>query len=279
MNKISNLHKIGEGQDSEVYLLDSNRVLKLYKNPKYNEIAIHEMEILNTIGRTGISVPKVYEYVCTEGRPGFIMEQVYGNSIISIIEKKPYLMLKMSKLFGKSHSEIHKADAPVELPSIKEAMENCIKNVSCLSDEIIEYTIKLLKELPSGNSICHGDYNPANVIIDSKNPVFIDWGGVSKGDSTADVAHTLLIIKNGQFPPNTPSILKFIFGLGRRKFADIYFSAYKKYNAVDLSILSKWEMVRAVGRLAYGGSEERPALLKFINKCYENRNKNENVLF
>jgi aminoglycoside phosphotransferase (APT) family kinase protein len=133
--------------------------------------------------------------------------------------------------------------------------------------------------LPSGNSICHGDYNPSNVIINFTKPVFLDWGGVSKGDATADVAHTLLILKNGQFPPNTTFILKFIFGLGRRTFADIYFHTYKKYNSLDLSVLSKWEMVRAVGRLAYGGSEERQALLKFIKRHYKNRNNNRIILF
>lgn len=279
MNEISNLNKIGEGQDSEVYLLDNNRVLKLFRDSKDDKVAIREMEILRIIDKTGISVPKVYEYIHTEGRPGFIMERIDGNSIIAVIEKKPYLMLRMSKLFGKSHSEIHKKDAPIEIPLIKEEMKNCIKTVSCLSIEIIEYTIKLLSELPSGNSICHGDYNPANVIINFENPVFLDWGGVSKGDSAADVAHTLLILKNGQFPPNTPFILKFIFGLGRKTFANIYFQTYRKYSSLDLSVLSKWEMVRAVGRLAYGGSEERPALLKFINRYYENRNKNGIVLF
>ena len=279
MNDILNLNKIGGGQDSEVYSLENNKAIKLFRNSKDDKVAIHEMEILKTVDKIGIRVPKVYEYIYTAGRPGFIMERVHGDSIISIMEKKPYLMLRMSKVFAKSHSEIHKINAPIEIPLIKEELKNCIKTINCLTDEIIEYTLKLLSELPNGNSICHGDYNPANVILDFVSPVFLDWGGVSKGDSTADVAHTLLILKNGQFPPNTPSILKFTFGLGRKTFADIYFNTYKKYSPLDLSVLSKWEMVRAVGRLAYGGSEEKPALLKFIKRYYKNRNKNRIILF
>lgn len=279
MKDILELNKLGEGQDSEVYSLENNKVIKLFRNAKDDKVAIHEMEILKTIGKTGLRVPKVYEYIYSASRPGFIMERVNGESIISIIEKKPYLMLSLSKVFAKSHYEIHKINAPNEIPLIKEGLKNCIKSVNCLNDEIIEYTLNLLSELPNENNICHGDYNPSNVILDAGNPVFIDWGGVSKGDPTSDVAHTLLILKNGQFPPNTPFILKFILGLGRETFANIYFNTYKKYGPLDLSVLSKWEMVRAVGRLAYGGSEERPALLKFIKSHYENRNNNRIILF
>jgi RIO-like serine/threonine protein kinase len=144
VNDILNLNKIGEGQDSEVYSLDNNRVIKLFRNSKDDKVAIHEMKILKTIDNTGISVPKVYEYIHTAGRPGFIMGRVDGNSIISVIERKPYLMVRMSKVFAKSHSEIHKIDAPIEIPLIKEELKNCIKTVNCLTDEIIEYTLKLL---------------------------------------------------------------------------------------------------------------------------------------
>ncbi len=279
MDGISNLNKIGEGQESEVFSLEDNRVMKLFRNSEDDKLAFHEMEVLKTIDKIGISVPKVYEYICIGGRPGYIMEQAYGNSIVSIIEKKPYLTIRLSKIFGKSHWEINKIDAPIEIRLLKEGLKKGIKSVNCLDDEIIEYTLKLLSELPNGNSVCHGDYNPSNVIINSTKTVFLDWGGVRKGDPTADVAHTLLILKNGQFPPNTPRILKIIFRLGRRTFADVYFRTYIKYNPIDLSILSKWEMVRAVGRLEYGGAQERPALLKFIKNYYNNRDKDRIILF
>lgn len=279
MNELLNLKKLGEGQDSEVYSLENGKVLKLFKKPNANKMAIREIEILKIIYKTGINIPKVYENVNISDRPGFIMEQVQGDSILSINEKKPYLMIRMSKIFAKSHAEIHKFEAPNQIPLLKEDLRKCIKSVKCLEDEIVEYTLNLLSELPDGKNICHGDYNPTNVIYDFVNPVFIDWSGVSKGDMTGDVAHTLFILKNGQFPPNTSMILKFVFKIGRKTFADIYFHTYQKYNQLDLSLLSKWEMIRAVGRLAYGGNDEKPALLNFIKNFYKNRDKNEVILF
>jgi uncharacterized protein (TIGR02172 family) len=279
VNEFINLNKIGEGQDSEVYSLEDSKVLKLFRNPNDDRNAIREMEVLEQIYKAGINAPRVYEYVSILNRPGFTMDRIDGNSIMSIIEKKPYLILQVSKEFGRLHSEIHRLDNQVKIPSLKENLRNSIKAVNCLENELIECTLKLLSELPEGNSICHGDYNPANVILNSTNPVFLDWGGVSKGDATADVAHTLLILKNGQFPPNTSELFKFILKLGRKTFADIYFHTYQQYNPLDLSVLSKWEIVRAVGRLGYGGTEERPALLKFIRRFYENKNNDKIILF
>jgi hypothetical protein len=88
-----------------------------------------------------------------------------------------------------------------------------------------------------------------------------------------------LILKNGQFPPNTSFLFKLALKLGRNAFANIYFRTYQHYNQLDLSVLSKWEMVRAVGRLSYGGEEERPALVKYIKKFYENKGNNRVNLF
>lgn len=279
MDKLANLNKIGEGQESEVYSLEDSKVLKLFRNYGDDQIARREMEILKIIYQNGIHTPKVYEYVNVSSRPGYIMERIYGSSIISIIEKKPYLILSMSRIFAKAHFEIHRLDTQIRIPSLKEELNSHIKAVNCLEDEIKEYTFKLLRELPDGNCICHGDYNPSNVVINAGNPMFLDWGGVSIGDSIADVAHTLLILKNGQFPPDTAPHFKAILKLGRKNFANLYFNSYRKYTPVDLSVLSKWEMVRAVGRLGYGGNEEKPALLKFIKKFYINRKNDRIVLF
>lgn len=279
MEDMNSFSKIGEGQDAEVYAIEDNKVLKLFRNSNDEKVALREMEILKTMYRSGLLVPKVHEYVNISSRPGFVMERITGNSILSTVEKRPYIMLRVSKMFGQYHSDIHKFVAPVEIPLLKEGLERSITAVHCLDDEIIQYTLKLLSELPDGNCICHGDYNPSNVIINGDSPVFLDWGGVSRGDAASDVAHTLLILKNGQFPPNTSFLFKLALKLGRNAFANIYFRTYQHYNQLDLSVLSKWEMVRAVGRLSYGGEEERPALVKYIKKFYENKGNNRVNLF
>ena len=42
--------------------------------------------------------------------------------------------------------------------------------------------------------VCHGDFNPSNVIITSDNvPYIIDWAHVTQGNASADAARTYLL--------------------------------------------------------------------------------------
>jgi hypothetical protein len=51
-----------------------------------------------------------------------------------------------------------------------------------------------LQSFPRGKALCHGDFNPTNVIITPKGDWrVIDWSHVRLGDPLADVARTYLL--------------------------------------------------------------------------------------
>ena len=51
-----------------------------------------------------------------------------------------------------------------------------------------------LQGLPRGTALCHGDFNPSNVIITPKGDWrVIDWAHVRLGDPLADVARSYLL--------------------------------------------------------------------------------------
>ena len=51
-----------------------------------------------------------------------------------------------------------------------------------------------LQSYPRGTALCHGDFNPTNVIITPKGDWRgIDWSHVRLGDPLADVARTYLL--------------------------------------------------------------------------------------
>ena len=48
-----------------------------------------------------------------------------------------------------------------------------------------------LESMPKGNSLCHGDFNPSNIIISEDNkPYIIDWSHATQGNPCADAAST-----------------------------------------------------------------------------------------
>ncbi len=63
------------------------------------------------------------------------------------------------------------------------------------TDKVIRYDLHMkLQSYPRGTALCHGDFNPTNVIITPKGDWrVIDWSHVRLGDPCADVARTYLL--------------------------------------------------------------------------------------
>ena len=51
-----------------------------------------------------------------------------------------------------------------------------------------------LESMPKHNKVCHGDFNPSNVIItEDGTPYVIDWSHATKGNASADIARSYLL--------------------------------------------------------------------------------------
>ena len=53
-----------------------------------------------------------------------------------------------------------------------------------------------LDSMPTHVKVCHGDYNPSNIIITPEGkPFVLDWSHATQGNASADVARTYLLFK------------------------------------------------------------------------------------
>jgi len=51
-----------------------------------------------------------------------------------------------------------------------------------------------LQSMPDHNKVCHGDFNPSNIIITKDGtPYILDWSHVTQGNASADAARTYLL--------------------------------------------------------------------------------------
>ena len=51
-----------------------------------------------------------------------------------------------------------------------------------------------LEGMPKHNKVCHGDFNPSNIIIaEDGTPFIIDWSHATQGNASADAARTYLL--------------------------------------------------------------------------------------
>jgi aminoglycoside phosphotransferase (APT) family kinase protein len=129
--------------------------------------------------------------------------------------------------------------------------------------------LALLDDLPLGDRLCHGDLHPGNMLGSVSAPVVIDWGDAARGDPTADVARTVVMLRFGRPLPGTMGPLTRLVGVGRSIIRRSYLATYRRTTPIDDALLSRWQLVRAAARLAEPVPDEHPHLLALLHTTFQ----------
>ena len=107
-----------------------------------------------------------------------------------------------------------------------------------------------LEGMPRHNKVCHGDFNPSNIIItDNGTPYIIDWAHATQGNASADVARTYLL-----------------FWLdGNIEGAKKYMEFFCKKSDTARQYIEKWLPIVAASQSVKGNAEEREFLLSWVD--------------
>lgn len=267
MIELSNLKLLAQGGQAKIYELDGDRILRVLRGNYDAENLRCEMSVMNSLHASGRTVPKVYEYLEIDDKPSIIMERLKGVSMMAQMKRKPSKIFQYAKKLAKLHMEVTGPAEGLGLMSIHKRAEYLIPMAELLSDELKQFALGILSELPEGNDICHGDFHPGNIIIDDNKYYVIDWYGVASGRKLCDIAHTYLLYKNTPKLDSAGKIDNLITGIVGPMLSHSYIKTCHKLYPFDWAEFSKWMVVRASERAFYGMPNEKPALVNFLNKC------------
>lgn len=267
MYNLNNLKLIGRGGQADIYELDNNKVLRVIRNPKDEKHLLTEMTVLKSLKEKGKSVPTVYEFIKIDKKPAIIMERLYGETMLTDIQRKPFSLLKQAEKLATYQMEVDNSAEELNLLSIKKRAHYLISNTELLTDEMKKFILTILDDLPEGNDICHGDFHPGNIILSKNNYFIIDWFGATSGRKLSDIAHTYLLLKNTPKIPGMPNIQYMITKLFGKILSKKYITTINKLDPFSFNEFSKWLLVKAAERVVYGLPSEKDTLIKFINKC------------
>lgn len=261
---INDKQLIGKGRTADVYQVDFEKVLKLFHDGVNKDYIKGEYEISKLVYEKGISVPKVYEMVEMGGRVGIVFEKITGDTLLSHLSKKPWKIRYYAKEMAKLHYNIHQhtIDAVVDNKTMYQNSLNKIKDKYPINEnKIIEY----IDNLPFGNTICHGDFHPDNIMIENKKMVTIDWSNITKGHPLSDVARTYLLIRTPYKPDDLPKILIPILSLMKRILGHYYLKTYMKLAGIKFKAIKEWFLPVFMVRLIERVPGEEKWLIKTIN--------------
>jgi len=258
--------KLAEGREAEILSWEEGRVLRLYRDPAAAALADREMRALAAVRSVVSLVPAPYQRIEWQGRPGIVMERVLGRDALTAISRQPWRVLELSGLTGRVHAELNGIRAPDQLPALRDELGKRIGSDTAIPEDLRAAALRTLADLPDGTALCHGDFQAGNVLLSPSGPVVIDWGNATRGDPAGDFARTLLMTRVGSLPPGTPRTIRWGRRLGEGLFRRAYQQAYRRGEPHDPGRLPRWELVRAVERLADRIPEERAGLLREANR-------------
>lgn len=258
------LKKIAEGREAEIFEWEPGSVLRLFRNARGAESIEYERAAMEAVRAFVPLVPAVLGVTEVMGRSGIIMERVDGPDLLSIVAKKPWMVWRAGQIAGEVHTQLQRVQAPPTIPSLRELGQRLLPESPLVPPHIAAWALRELDALPDGDGLLHGDFHPGNILMSAHGPVVIDWPGVMRGNPDADLGRSLLLLRLGELPPGSPLILRLGARVARSVLRASYVRAYRRTRDVDMGIVLRWERLRAADRLMDDIPEERAALLAII---------------
>ena len=183
--------------------------------------------------------------------------------MLKLSTTKPWLLFQFARQLAELHTEMHKHEVS-DLPSQRTSLIEIIQQLESLPLGLKSSLLKLLEGFPDGNTLCHIDFHPDQVLITDSGPVIIDWMTAQKGHPHSDVARTCTILKFGQVPYGS-WVMRTIINIWRGFFYRTYITRYLELHpGVSKEEIVNWMIPVAAGRLGEEIPGEREPILRFI---------------
>ncbi|MBO4342158.1 MAG: phosphotransferase [Clostridia bacterium] len=181
---------IGEGANGKVYRIDSDTIVKVYKNHDALEEIHNERELARKAFVMGVPTAIPYDVVRVGDLYGSVFELLNAKSFAKLLIADSSLTDALAKdsvdILKTIHSTMLK---PGELPDKKaEALvwaEYCRDH---LPAEVGDKLVKLVSEIPDTLNMLHGDYHIKNIMQQNGENLLIDMDTLSMGHPVFEFA-------------------------------------------------------------------------------------------
>lgn len=227
---------------------DGDVCVKVFNSDYSKADVLNEALNQARIEETGLNIPKVLEVSMIDGKWAIVSEFIKGKTLAQLMAEDEEKKDEYLELFVNLQLEIQSKTCPL-LNKLKDKMNRKI-NQSEL-DSTTKYDLHTrLEGMPKHNKVCHGDFNPSNIIIsEDGTPYVLDWSHATQGNASADAARTYLLFwLNGDIN-------------GAKKYLNLF---CEKSNTA-MQYVQKWMPIVAASQSVKGNEKEREFLLSWAN--------------
>ena len=224
------------------------KCIKLFSEGYSKADVLNEALNQARIEETGLNIPKVLEVTMIDGKWAIVSEFVEGKTLADYMKEEPEKLEEYLALLVDLQLLMHSKTC-AHLNKLKDKMNGKISASSL--DATTRYELHTrLEGMPKHNKVCHGDFNPSNIIITADGtPYIIDWAHATQGNASADAARTyLLFCLNGEEAAG-------------KKYLELF---CRKSNTAK-QYVQKWMPIVAASQSVKGNAHEREFLLSWVD--------------
>lgn len=244
-----NTDKVIAVRNTKTVYRDGDKVIKVFDEHYSKADILNEALNQARVEETGLNIPKLEEVTKVNGRWAIVMDYIKGKTLAQLMAENPDKIDEFLNLFVDLQMEVHSKKAPL-LNKLKDKMNRKISQADLTAT--IRYDLHTrLESMPKHNKVCHGDFNPSNIIISDEDgtPYIIDWSHATQGNASADVARTYLLF----------------WLAGDINLAEKYLNLFCLKSDTAKQYVQKWIPIVAASQLVKGKKEEREFLLHWVD--------------
>lgn len=243
-----NLDRIIAVRTNKTVYRDGEYCVKVFDDDFSKVDVLNEALNQARVEETGLNVPKIIEVAKIDGKWAIVSEYIQGKTLARLMEENPDKKDEYLEKFVDLQIEVQSKKCPL-LTKLRDKMNRKIDLTNL--DESIKYELHTrLEGMPKHNKLCHGDFNPSNIIIkDDGTAYFIDWSHATQGNASADVARTYMLF----------------WLAGDIEGAEKYLNLFCQKSGTDKRYVQKWMPIVAASQSVKGHEKEREFLLSWID--------------
>lgn len=229
---------------------DGNKAIKIFDRGFPKAEVLNEALINARVEELGdIHIPAVTEVaVEADGRWAITKDFIEGKTLRQLMDEHPEQLGEYMEQFVDLQLLIHSKNCPL-LNKLKDKMVRQISEIEELNSGSRYDLLTRLDGMPKHTKLCHGDYQPSNIIVTADGSMYIlDWVHATQGNASADVARTYLL-----------------FCLENQEKADQYMNLFCKKTSTDRRYVQQWLPLVAAAQLTKKRPEEAELLHKWLD--------------
>ena len=231
----------------KVVYRDGDQAVKVFDESYKKSDVLNEALNTARVEETGLAIPQLIDVQQIDGKWAIITEYIPGKTLAQLMEENPEKEDEYLELFVDLQLDMHKHTCPM-LNMLTEKMNRKIDQTKL--DATMRYELHArLASMHVHKKLCHGDFNPSNIIIaEDGTPYILDWSHATQGNASADVARTYLLFwLNGD-----------ISG------AEYYLDTFCKKSGTAKQYVQKWMPIVAASQSVKGNEKEREFLSSWV---------------